>query len=95
LSAVSPGWKKSSSGTEIDFVIKDGETAYPVECKASAKFKKSHALGVENYLRLYHLRKGAVVSLAPFERIKPADGSTVMNIPLYCAGHLRQIVTSD
>jgi predicted AAA+ superfamily ATPase len=79
------GWKKSSVGTEIDFIVKSGQGAIPVECKAALKVKGTHLKGLIDYMNLYQISTGYTVSLAPFEEQKRADGKTVINIPLYSA----------
>lgn len=87
------GWKKSSSGSEIDFVIKTPQAAIPVECKAALRIKGTHIDGPRVYLRQYAQRTGAIVSLAPFQCIDCDEGMTVVNVPLYCAESLRDILS--
>ncbi|MBD3343814.1 MAG: AAA family ATPase [Chitinivibrionales bacterium] len=86
--SVISGWKKSSSGTEIDFIIKKNDITYPVECKASIKVKGSHLAGIRNYMHLYSVKTGFIISLAPYEKIVQKDGLTIYNIPLYLVGKL-------
>jgi len=79
------GWKKSSTGTEIDFIVKTGQGAIPVECKAALKIKGSHLKGLLDYMNLYQISTGYTISLAPFEQLKNTNDKTVINIPLYSA----------
>lgn len=87
------GWKKSSAGAEIDFVVKAGERAVPVECKAAMRIKGTHLEGVLGYLHTYAMPLGVIVSLAPLQKIRRPDGCTILNIPLYCAHLLRSLIT--
>ena len=77
------GWKKSSTGTEIDFIIKSNGQAFPVECKAALKVSSKNYTGLKNYLKSTDSRLGFLVSAAPFEVYKTDDGRTIYNIPLY------------
>ena len=76
------GWKKGSSGTEIDFIVKRGAVTTPVECKAALAVNRKHMRGVVGYLRLHGLRTGYLVSLAPYgtETLDPVE---VVNLPAY------------
>ncbi len=78
------GWKKSSSGTEIDFVLKRADTSSPVECKATLTVNKRHLRGVVDYLDLYSLLRGYIVSFAPSVSMK-IGYRTILNTPAYLA----------
>jgi predicted AAA+ superfamily ATPase len=86
------GWKKSPSGMEIDFIYRDGDVPIPIECKAATKIKKTHLKGIISYLRMYGRQKGVVISLAPFERICLEGGFEVVNIPLYMAESIFDLI---
>jgi len=88
------GWKKSSAGAEIDFVVKDGDGVMPVECKATVRIKGTHLGGIRGYLRQYGLHTGVIVSLAPYERIAGGEGMIIYNVPLYCAHRIREVVAA-
>jgi predicted AAA+ superfamily ATPase len=77
------GWKKSSSGSEIDFVIKQGKQLIPIECKAALKIKNSHLGGVRDFMKIYDVPQAVLASLAPFERRKLPEGRHVIILPLY------------
>ncbi len=86
------GWKQSSSGQEIDFVIKiDGETI-PIECKATLAFKTQHAKGIRTYLKKQGGSIGVVVCLSPFEMRKFDSGISIVVLPLYLLDRLLEIV---
>ncbi len=87
------GWKKSSSGMEIDFIVKDRKRVVPVECKATLKIHKTHLKGLLEYLRLHRLPVGAIVSLSPFEKIESGN-KTIFNIPLYMSRFLEDLCDS-
>lgn len=76
------GWKKGSSGTEIDFIVKRGAVTTPVECKAALAVNRKHMRGVVGYLRLHGLRTGYLVSLAPYGT-DTLDEVEVVNLPAY------------
>lgn len=81
-------WKKrSSSDIEVDFVIpvNSSNERIPIECKASLKFKNSHAKNVRHYLNGTNGKFGVVVSGAPIEKKTFDDEITVLNIPVYLA----------
>jgi len=77
------GWKKTPSGGEIDFVVKKGEGAVPVECKAALSINKRHLRGILDYLERYDLPCGMVVSFAPFEVMELGPARRVVNLPAY------------
>ena len=77
------GWKKSSSGTEIDFIIKSNGRAYPVECKAAMKISSKNLAGLKNYFRYNDADIGFIVSAAPFQEFHIDGGKKIYNIPLY------------
>ncbi len=76
------GWKRSSSGSEIDFVVENGDHRYPVECKAALDIKLSHLKGMRAYLDRYNLHEGVAVSFAPYRKIH-IDQRTIFNVPAY------------
>ena len=76
------GWKKGSSGTEIDFIVKRGAVTTPVECKAALAVNRKHMRGLVGYLRSHGLRSGHLVSLAPY-RTDTLDDVEVVNLPAY------------
>ena len=76
------GWKKAPSGAEIDFIVKHGATATPVECKAALAVNRKHMRGLVGYLRLHGLRSGHLVSLAPY-RTDTLDDVEIVNLPAY------------
>ncbi len=79
------GWKKSSSGMEIDFILRHNDVLMPIECKAATRIKKTHLKGILSYLKMYNQKKAVVVSLSPYETILIDGGFEVVNIPLYMA----------
>jgi hypothetical protein len=46
----------------------------------------------EGFMRHHNLRKGVVVSLAPFGGIDLEGGARLVSIPLYCAGRLTRLI---
>ncbi|WP_299976342.1 AAA family ATPase [Desulfobacula sp.] len=86
------GWKKSPSGMEIDFILQRGDDIVPIECKTATRIKKTHLKGILSYLRMYDQKKGVVVSLSPYEHIDYDGGFEVVNIPLYMAESIWDLV---
>jgi len=82
------GWKKSSSGTEIDFVYQPGAGVVPVECKATLSVNLKHTRGLGDYMRIYALNFGMIISLAPQTELRLSDGGTIVNMPAYLAERL-------
>ena len=76
------GWKRSSSGSEIDFVVENSDRRYPVECKVALDIKLSHLKGMRAYLDRYDLHEGVAVSLAPYREIH-IDQHKIFNVPAY------------
>ncbi len=79
------GWKKSSSGTEIDFVIKKNKKMIACECKSSSEIKSQHLTGVLDFLDFYNLQEAHVFSFAPWQTKKIAK-KTIHLWPIYLAG---------
>ena len=86
------GWKKSPSGMEIDFILRHKDVIVPIECKAATRIKKTHLKGILSYLKTYDQKKGVVVSLSPYEHIDYDGGFTVVNIPLYMAESIWDLI---
>ena len=76
------GWKRSPAGSEIDFIIKRGATATPVECKASLTVNLRHMRGLVAYLRSHGRRRGYITSLAPYA-VTSIDDVQIVNLPAY------------
>ena len=89
------GWRKSSSGLEIDFIIKWGGTHIPCECKATKKIKKTQLRGLRGYLDRFERKTGMLFSFAPLEEISLGDGKRVINIPLYLAESVDAILEKN
>ncbi len=87
------GWKRTPSGAEIDFVVKRGDTAVPVECKAALAVNRKHMRGVASYLRQHGLRTGYLTSLAPYS-ITTMDDVRIVNLPGYLLERLGRISDS-
>ncbi len=76
------GWKRTPSGVEIDFIVKRGDTALPVECKAALTVNRKHMRGIAGYLRLHGLRTGYLASLAPYF-VTTMDEIRIVSLPAY------------
>ncbi|MHB9139625.1 MAG: ATP-binding protein [Victivallaceae bacterium] len=77
------GWKKSSSGGEIDFIVKKMDVSTPVECKASLKFDRKHIRGLLDYMAEYKVETGILASLAPHQQIEIPGTGRIINLPAY------------
>jgi uncharacterized protein len=85
------GWKKTSSGMEIDFIIRtNGETA-PCECKAALKIKGQHLRGLADYMESFKVKRGFIVSGAHWGVMRVRAGE-IVNVPLYAAEGLARLV---
>ena len=84
------GWKKSSSGAEVDFVSQGEGGQLPVECKTAASVNIKHARALCEYMRLYERDTGVLVSLAPQSRLQLTGGDQIVNLPIYLAERLPQ-----
>lgn len=85
------GWKKASSGSEVDFIVKRKNDVVPIECKAAAKIKNTHLGGLRDCMRILGVSTGVLVSLAPFEIRKLPSKETIILVPLYLAGRWNYI----
>lgn len=88
------GWKKSSSGTEIDFVHQASGVHVPIECKAALSINIKHARGLCEYMRIYGQATGVIVSLAPQSTLPVAGGARILNVPVYLAERLHNLPAS-
>lgn len=82
------GWKKSSSGVEIDLVKQAQEGNVPIECKAALSVNLKHTRGVREYLRIYEQETGVIISLAPQAEFELEEGRRIINLPIYLAERL-------
>jgi predicted AAA+ superfamily ATPase len=81
------GWKKTPSGMEIDFIIRENGGTMPCECKAALKIKGQHLRGLADYMETYKVKRGVIVSGAPYCVI-PVRNGEIVNMPLYAAEFL-------
>jgi len=87
------GWKRTSSGNEIDFVVPSARgEAVPIECKASLTINRRHMRGLSGYLDLYSQCRGALVSLAPYAKVLSRNERRVVNIPAYLLERLPELI---
>lgn len=77
------GWKKSSSGSEVDFIVKQGVKTIPFECKSAHSIKNSHLYGLLDYMDMYGLSFGVIVSLAELETRELIKNRRILILPLY------------
>jgi len=77
------GWKKSSSGVEIDFVQQGQERNVSIECKSALSVNLKHARGLCEYMRIYDQDVGVIVSLAPQCILDLSGGGRILNVPVY------------
>jgi predicted AAA+ superfamily ATPase len=82
------GWKKSSSGVEIDFVQQAPSGTVPIECKAALSVNLKHTRGLCEYMRLHEQDYGLIVSLAPQCTLEPSGGGRIRNLPVYLTERL-------
>jgi len=87
------GWKRTPSGSEIDFIVKTRNKLFPLEVKAALKVKGTHLKGLLEYLKLYKLKTGFVISGAPFEIMNYREGMKIINLPIYMAEKLDEVIT--
>lgn len=87
------GWKKSSSGSEVDFLVKHKNGIVPIECKAATKIKNTHLGGLLDGMQILAVPVGILVSLAPFEVRKFQSNKTILLIPLYLASRWDAILS--
>jgi predicted AAA+ superfamily ATPase len=77
------GWKKSPhTGTEVDFIWRDGEDIYPIECKASLKFQSRNFASLKAFMQVSGTKRGFLVSAAPYQELSVIEGRLV-NLPIY------------
>ncbi len=86
------GWKKSSSGSEVDFVIPWKESVLPVECKSCLRVKNSHLGGLRDFMKRHRIPRGILVALAPFEARKLSDQEEIVILPLYLMERWQELV---
>lgn len=86
------GWKKSSSGSEVDFIATEKNKVIPIECKAALAIKNSHLGGLHDYMNNYDISLGVVVSLAPLEMRELSKKRRILILPLYLIENWREMV---
>ena len=60
----------------------------PVEYKATLSVNLKHTRGLGDYMRIYALNFGMIISLAPQTELRLSDGGTIVNMPAYLAERL-------
>lgn len=86
------GWRSGAGGSEVDFIIKEGRIAIPMECKASLKLKFPHLSSLKTYLAHYGQDQGFLVNFAPLERLVTPEGYTIHSLPVYLVSEWKRFV---
>jgi predicted AAA+ superfamily ATPase len=89
------GWRKGSSGSEVDFAVPFGNGVLLIEVKAAPKLKGTHLGGLLGLMSLQKMQRGVVVSMAPLEqRVVPFDelDRTIVNIPVYLVERITELL---
>ncbi len=87
------GWKKATSGSEVDFIVKQSAaTVLPIECKAAYAIKNSHLGGVRDFMRRHKVTRGMVVAMAPLERRRLSRSEEMVILPLYLMERWQEIL---
>ncbi len=86
------GWKKASSGSEVDFVVPWQESVIPIECKAALRVKNSHLGGLRDFMKRHRVPRGFLVSLAPFEIRPLSREEEIIVLPLYLMERWQELV---
>ncbi|MFP4521874.1 MAG: ATP-binding protein [Fibrobacterota bacterium] len=76
------GWKKSSSGMEVDFILKSRNSIHPLECKAALSVNNRHLKGLVTYMNDYDIQVGYVFSLDSYKEFDFGK-KKIINIPAY------------
>lgn len=77
------GWKKDPKNpVEVDFILNSGANPLPIEVKAARKFNQRFGASLMEYLRLTGLKRGVLVSAAPY-RVEKIQDFEIINLPLY------------
>jgi uncharacterized protein len=84
------GWKKTPSGGEIDFIVKAGSKAIPVEVKSTLSIDGKQHRGLLDYLAMYKLRTGVATSPCPYAEIAHGE-RRIIRLPLYLIHRLQEI----
>ncbi len=78
------GWKRSSAGQEIDFVVRLAPSGIvPLECKAGLRPDRRQLRGLRAYLDDHPVHTAVLVSLAPAGSVDYADGKKSVWLPAY------------
>lgn len=85
------GWRYKTNGSEIDFILRHGREAYPLEIKSSIKFRRDYLSPILNYLNLYNVDQGFLADLMP-GGVHKEKGKMIYQIPLYCVSELGRIL---
>lgn len=85
------GWRRHSSGMEIDFIINIEGLTLPLECKSAFRLKQNHMTGVKAYMLEYRLPLGIVVSGNEFKIFEYPFGK-ILNVPFYAVESLPEMV---
>ena len=86
------GWKKASSGSEVDFVVKQPGGVLPIECKSAYAIKNSHLGGLRDFMHRHKVARGMVVALAPLERRLLSPSEEIVILPLYLMERWQEVL---
>lgn len=84
------GWKKTPSGGEIDFIVKAGNKAIPLEVKSTLSIDGKQHRGLFDYLGMYNLTVGVVASPCPYAEIDHGE-RRIIRLPLYLMHRLKEV----
>jgi predicted AAA+ superfamily ATPase len=79
------GWKKDPKNpVEVDFIYKNHKTTLPIEVKASRRSHQKFTSSLVDYLHINGLKKGMLVSAAPF-KVDIIEHLEIVHLPVYYA----------
>lgn len=84
------GWKKTPSGGEIDFIAKVAGKTIPVEVKSTLAVDGKQHRGLLDYLAMYGLSTGVVVSPCPYAEVDHHN-RRIIRLPLYLTHRLVEV----
>lgn len=84
-------WSASNSAAEVDFVLQLDSAVIPVEVKAEENLR---ARSLRSFCSKYGLARAIRLSMSPYRREDAWLGgdAALVNVPLYAAGQLREIL---
>lgn len=80
-------WRERTNGSEVDFVVRHGETMIPIEVKATHKSHQKYLSSLSKFMQLHPDTQQGILCSGAYGIRKPNASHHITQVPLYAIGN--------